>query len=804
MSETRTPGFCALCKSRCGSVMVTRDGKFVAQEPNPEHPTGKSLCVKGRAAPELIYNDQRLLYPMMRTNPKGAADPGWKRISWEEALDRTASALATIRDTSGPEAVVIGLATPSGTAISDDVRWIERFANAFGTPNSADGTEICNWHKDHAHAYTFGRGIMSPDFEQTRCVILWGHNPSATWLDHATATAAAKIRGAKLIVIDPRRAGFAMRADQWLRVRPGSDGALALGLARSMIRNSWFDKTFIRDWSNGPLLVRNDTQKFLRAGDVASPLAPGHEDDYIALSENSRQIIRYSASTRAYAPTNSIPDLWGEIVVTAKDGSSIACRSAFSLYAQLCDEYIPEKVEDLCWIPAKQVDQTAKLIADSGPVCYYGWTGIGQHTNATQTDRAIALLMALTGSFDAPGGNVAFTRPAALSVARPDLMNSEQRSKCIGLKTSKLGPANSNWISSQSMYDAILDSDPYKIRGLVGFGRNFLVNHANVQRGIVALSLLEFHVQMDVTITPTATYADIILPISTPWEREALRVGFEGSDRAERLVQFRQAAITARGESQSDAYVVFELAKRLGLQHLFWDGDVNAGLEYILKPLGFTLEDLKNNPNGISAPGETKFQRYLTDGFKTNTGKIEIFSEVFKNEGQDPLPRFVEPSSSPMRETNDQYPLVLTSAKVVQYRHSQDRQIASLRKRVPDPEVTMHPEAADARGLVENEWAEIRTAHGSARMKVKYDNNLHPRVVWAQYGWWQGNKALGLKGFDMSSDEGANFNRLIPDSEVDPISGAVPMRSYTCQISRLAQDEAGVQMAIAKVVDPRH
>src|SRR5262249_7225912 len=161
-----------------------------------------------------------------------------------------------------------------------------------------------------------------------------------------------------------------------------------------------------------------------------------------------------------------------------------------------------------------------------------------------------------------------------------------------------LGPAKDAWIGSDTMYDAILDDDPYRIRALVGFGRNFLINHPNVRRGAEALRKLEFHVQVDVTLTPTASYADIVLPIGTPWEREALRVGFEGSDRTERLVQLRQAAVAPLGESRSDGYVVFELANRLGLKHLFWDGDINAGLEYILKPLGLTLEDLRKNPNG--------------------------------------------------------------------------------------------------------------------------------------------------------------------------------------------------------------
>ncbi len=92
-SVERIPGYCALCISRCGSVAVVEDGRFVALEPDPSHPTGQALCAKGRAAPELVYHPDRLLYPLKRTRPKGDPDPGWQRISWDEALDLTAANL---------------------------------------------------------------------------------------------------------------------------------------------------------------------------------------------------------------------------------------------------------------------------------------------------------------------------------------------------------------------------------------------------------------------------------------------------------------------------------------------------------------------------------------------------------------------------------------------------------------------------------------------------------------------------------------------------------------------------------------
>lgn len=785
-SETRTPGFCALCRSSCGSILVTRDGRFVGQEPNPEHPTGRSLCIKGRAAAEIVYNTQRQLYPLKRTRPKGDPDPGWQRITWQEALDRTASELDRIRSEAGAEAVAFGCTTPSGTPISDDLRWIERFINAFGSPNFAYGTEICNWHKDYAHAYTFGRSIASPDFEQSECIVLWGHNPSATWLDHATATRSAGARGARLVVVDPRRAGFAMRADQWLRVRPGADGALALGIAGEMIRNGWFDVEFVRDWTNGPLLVRKDTNRFLRAEDLAAPPSGAAPGDLVAWDANAEAPVAYSPSQRAYH-RSAIPKLDVSVDLQSPTGESIGCRSAFGLYHDLCNEYPPDRVEALAWVPARQVTDTARLLFESRPVSYYAWSGVGQHTNATQTDRAISMLMALTGSFDAPGGNVEFAHPPALDVSGGELLSAEQRAKCIDLKRSTLGPGRHGWIGSDVLYDAILDGDPYPVRGLFSFGRNFIVSHANADRGAQALGKLDFHVHSDVVMTPTASFADIFLPINTPWEREALRVGFGSSQAAENLVQFRQAVIPSAGESRSDGYVVFELATRLGLGNLFWNGDINAGLEAVLAPLGLKLDDLRAQPGGISMTGEPHYFRYRREGFKTQTGKIEIFSEVFRDAGENPLPRFVEPAVSPYGAGHDKFPLVLTTAKEVYYCHGQHRHIASLRRRSPEPTVSMHPDAAGERGIAEGDWVEIHTKNGRARMCTKFDLSLDRRVVSAQFGWWQGCDELGLPAFDSLADAGANYNRLVSDEHADPISGSTGLRSLTCEIAPISR-----------------
>jgi len=207
-------GYCALCTSRCGSIARVENGRFVALEPDPSHPTGQALCAKGRAAPELVYHADRLLYPMKRTRPKTDADAGWQRISWEEALDTTARRLRRLAVESGPHSVVFSMASQSTTAIVDSQPWIQRLMHAFGSPNLCGSMELCGWSHGYATRFTFGVGMGTPgtsmpDLDNAGCILFWGYNPSHSRLSHAVATVQALKRGAHLIVVDPRRVGLA-------------------------------------------------------------------------------------------------------------------------------------------------------------------------------------------------------------------------------------------------------------------------------------------------------------------------------------------------------------------------------------------------------------------------------------------------------------------------------------------------------------------------------------------------------------------------------------------------------------------
>src|SRR5262249_47969533 len=148
--------------------------------------------------------------------------------------------------------------------------------------------------------------------------------------------------------------------------------------------------------------------------------------------------------------------------VTAVAG--IACRTAFARYAALAAEWPPARVAAVTGVAASDVVETARLLFAHRPVAYYAWSGVGQHTNATQTDRAIALVLALTGSLDAPGGNLQAASVPVNDVAGAALVPPERAAKALGLAARPLGPPKDGWVTSDDLYRAVLTREPYPVR----------------------------------------------------------------------------------------------------------------------------------------------------------------------------------------------------------------------------------------------------------------------------------------------------------------------------------------------------
>ena len=775
--------FCTQCRSRCGCVAVVEDGRLRGIEPLPDHPTGQALCPKGRAAPELVYHPERVTRPLRRTQPKGAADPGWKPIGWDEALAEIAARLSDIRGAHGAEQVAFSVTTPSGSHISDSISWVERFIRAYGSPNIVYGTEICNWHKDYASRFTYGHDIGTPDFANTDCVVLWGNNPAATWLARQVEIQKGLKRGARLIVIDPRPTAMAKRATQWLRVRPGTDQAVALGLANLLVSSGRFDRDFAANWTNASLLVRSDTGRFLRESDLR---ADGRPDVLFSHAGDGGDLVAFDPTRGSWALGSATPALRWQGTVETLSGP-VSCHTALELFARAAAEFPPQRVADVSGIEAGDLAKAADIIAGAESVAYYAWNGVGQSITATQTDRAISILYSLTGSYGRSGGNVPGGAAAFVDISGPDLLSATQRDKALGLAARPLGPGLQGWVTARDVYKAVLTKAPYPVRVLMSFGTNLLVSQPDTAMARKALSALKFHVHADFFINPTARYADIILPVATSWEREGLRTGFDGSLDGLRHVQLRPPVVAPVGESRSDTDIVMGLAAPLGLSDRMFDLDADRGHDAVLAKTGLTVEMLRRSPSGIAVDGAAQLdaQSVMHDGrprsFPTPTGKIEIYSERLMLSGYRPIPAL---DLDELLPADEDYPLRLGSAKSVAYCHSQHRNIASLRRLVPDPIVEISPADAAARSIVQGDWVRIRTRNGDVAARAAIVPGLATGAVFGQHGWW----VDGGDGtpYDRSHPMAANLNSAIGTDRADPVSGSIPLRCSWCQIEKIS------------------
>ena len=771
----RRPAFCTQCRSRCGCEVILENDQLIRIEPLPSHPSGEKLCPKGKAAAELIYHPDRLKYPMRRTSPKGMANPTWKRVCWQEALDEIAGQMKRIKTDHGAEQVAFSITTPSGTHMSDCISWVERFIRAYGSPNSIYSTEICNWHKDIASRLTYGTDIGTPDFANTDCILLWGHNPAATWLARSVEIQKAVKRGAKLIVVDPRATFYAKRADCWLQVQPGTDQALALGIANLLLKSDRFDQEFVREWTNAGLLVREDTGAFLKESDISSS---GSDEVLFAASANTNKLIKYDQSRGIWS--SGQPDLIASRQINTNDGI-ITCRSSLKIFAEVAAEYTPERIIEATGIGEEQLKKAAEIISESASIAYYAWNGVGQSTTASQTDRAISILYGLTGSYGRKGGNVPGSAAPFNDISGHDLLNKNQRSKALGLAKRPIGPGLMGWVMARDVYSAVLEKTPYQIRMLMSFGGNLLASQPETDRAKRAFEKLEFHVHCDFFLNETAKYADIVLPVSTSWEREGLRTGFDSSLEGMRRVQLKLPVISPIGEARSDTDVALELARRLGLSKVMFNCDPNQGYAYILASSGVNLEELRANPEGVNLPNAVGLCKYREKGFPTPTKLLEIYSEQMLCAGFSPVP-YLDTLNLPA-EKNSSFPLKLSCAKTIAYCHSQGRNIPSLRRLAPDPIVEISVETATERGIKMDDWVKIKTRTGHFIARAKLDKNLNKGAIFAQHGWtvsdvhddpnWIGDPLV------------TNMNQAISTEECDPISGSLPMRCSWCEVSKI-------------------
>ncbi len=237
---------CVGCFSGCGMLVHVEDGKIVKVEGDPDAPINKGiLCPKGEASLELLYHPERLKHPLKRAGERGEGK--WQQISWDEALSTVADAMTKAKQNYGAESVAFFRGAAKG--IQDGV--MTRLASTFGTPNVTSQAFVCFHPARNAAMITLGVSL-GVDYEYPPgCIVIWGSNPPDTNRPPCVKITEAMSKGSKLMVIDPRRTELAEKADLWLRLRPGSDLALALGMINVIVNENLFDESFVAHWTVG-------------------------------------------------------------------------------------------------------------------------------------------------------------------------------------------------------------------------------------------------------------------------------------------------------------------------------------------------------------------------------------------------------------------------------------------------------------------------------------------------------------------------------------------------------------------------
>jgi anaerobic selenocysteine-containing dehydrogenase len=234
---------CTICYHSCGMNVLVEEGRITKVQGLKDHPLNKGrLCPKGARAIELVYHPDRLKYPLKKV------DGQWKRISWDDALTEIADKLQSLKNEFGPEILSI-FSGSIGVENLEMMELAQRFKGAFGSPNFISVEGICYRMRIRARQMTFGKYPVEE--MNTKLYVLWGHNPEQSDFPLLSSIQENLKKGSKLVVIDPRKISLAKKAEMYLSIRPGTDGALALALMHVIVKENLYDKDFIERWTHG-------------------------------------------------------------------------------------------------------------------------------------------------------------------------------------------------------------------------------------------------------------------------------------------------------------------------------------------------------------------------------------------------------------------------------------------------------------------------------------------------------------------------------------------------------------------------
>ncbi len=704
---------CDRCHCECGVLVQVKDGRAVKIEGDPNHPISEGMmCPKGLAALQVVYHPDRLIYPLKRAGKRGEGK--WQRISWDEALDMVAAGFRKVLDKYGPESITWSWGDAAGKNTGHSKQaWL----TAMKAPNVFHSdAHYCFFPVALANRATFGEFVTSegsPDYRNSKCMMLWGGNPVMSHPTVARDIMLSKRKGAKLIVIDPRLTEIASKADLWLQLRPATDDALALSMLNVIINEELYDKEFVDKWCTG-----------------------------------------------------------------------------FEPLKERVQSYTPKWAAEITWVPEEAIIKAARMYATIKPAVMHTRMGVCMTTKTIQTVRAISIMAAICGSLDVKGGNIFKRFPRGFKSKHQIRWNelglpAEIQDRKIGAKEFPLFCSSDtlvgNYSHPPSVIHTMITGKPYPIKGLWACN-DLLLCLEGVKETREALMNLDFFVGSDFFINPTLELCDVLLPPATYLERE------EATDClcSPNIITSRQQVIEPVGECRNEKDVDLEIIRRMGLKPSTpWQNSREYN-DYVVKDMGITYEEFKKIAY-IAEP--IKYKKYEQEGFKTPSGKVELYSSIFEKFGYDPLPAYEENPETPVSapEVARDYPLILiTGGRHVVYFHSSNRQIPWLREIVPQPKLTIHPDTAAKLGIKDGDpvWIEAPREPGRVKMVAELSETVDPRVVHAPSHWWFPEKK--------DPDHGcwdSNINAILSnDPPYDPIVGATPLRGCLCKVYRVQEE----------------
>ena len=589
-----------------------------------------NCCSKSQASIQAAYHPDRLRTPLKRTNPKGE-EPGWVRITWDEAWEIFGQKVAELKEKYGPETFM----NMNGTSRV----WANTGATIqtiLGTPNNFSAGHICKGPRQLAGSYTdfFGSyWLANTDEIENRVYVQWGTACEYSNYDDSCRTVIDNAKkAAKHILVDPRITPLGKEADIWLQVRPGADGALAMAWARIVIDRQLYDDLFVKRWTNSPFLVCNDiepTGYYIEEGRSASNIVTrllkesdlkedGSPMRYIVFDNLNNRFTYFDVETcmwegetyvkpttgqtvcDGFLPDNSQfdpekdPALYGEFEVTLKDGRTSKVRPVWEYYVERFEEYTPERAAEITGCNAADIEEACLAWATrANPELPNGGIhfqlATDQCGNAIQTIRTLILLQDICGCIDMPGcgrGPTAGPVKASPTFIYPKgparLSNAfEDNAKMVGGDKFPMTRWYDEWVDTTSIWDACLSGEPYPVRGNVAATGNFM-SMANSKVAWDALGSLDFFFMADLWHVPQAGMADVLVPVAHWLEQSFPRLSQGPSGGMGATVK----CVDPPGEAVPEPIMLVNMAKAGGLIWNFADPKGNPWPDY-----DFVLDD---------------------------------------------------------------------------------------------------------------------------------------------------------------------------------------------------------------------